>query len=117
MHSLHGPLCLLQSPFASGWHAVLNHPRCLQASAAEVFGCLVCVFMAPFSALAACTYQELLHDTGQLPALIAVLHAGHHPFFFSMGYTFENYPANLAYPIQPRSFLVALVLQLALAIT
>jgi len=60
--------------------------------------------MAPFIASAACSYQELLHDTVQLPALIAVVHAGHHPFFFSMDYSFEITLLTWPTPSNPAHF-------------
>lgn len=57
--------------------------------------------MAPFIASAARNYQELLHDTVQLPALIAIVQAGHHPLLFSMDYSFENTLPTWPTPFNP----------------
>lgn len=57
--------------------------------------------------------KKLLHDTVQLPALIATVHAGYHPFFFSMGYSSEITLLTWPTPFNPADFLAALVLQLA----
>ncbi len=103
----------LQRLLASFWHAVHKLSQLPPASASELFGCLACVFMAPWIALAAFSNQEILHDTGQLPALIAVVHAGHHPFFFSMKYKFDITLLTWPTPFNPAEFLAALGLQLA----
>ena len=80
MQSLHG---MLQNPSASHWHAVQILSALPSGSTSALFGCLLCVFMAPFIALAACIYQKVLHDTVQLPALMAIVHAGHQPAVFN----------------------------------